>query len=186
MARQPGTQTPPSPAPSPTRRQRGFEAASGLLKDRIRAAGEKRGFALSRILTHWPEVAGEALARITRPVKMRREGMGMVLTLLAASAHAPMVQMQLPALRDRVNGVYGYNAISRILLTQTAATGFAEGQAEFIHAPRRETPPDPALLAEAARTAAPVQDEGLRNALEMLAQNVLKRRKPTEGSTDGT
>ena len=184
MARSPGTQ----PPPSPTRRQRGFEPASGLLKDRIRAAGETRGFAMSRLLTHWPEVAGEALARITRPVKMGygREGMGATLTLLTASAHAPMVQMQLPALREKVNGVYGYNAISRIMLTQTSATGFAEGQAEFLAAPRPEPPPDPALLAEAASTAAPVRDAGLRNALEILAQNVLKRRKTTKGSSDGS
>ena len=52
------------------RRMRGFEAASGLLKDRIRSAGESRGFAVTRLLTHWPEVVGEDLARVTRPVKV--------------------------------------------------------------------------------------------------------------------
>ena len=180
MARSPGTH----PPPSPTRRQRGFEAASGLLKDRIRTASESRGFAMTRLLTHWPEVAGEALARITRPVKMGygREGMGATLTLLTAAAHAPMVQMQLPALREKVNGVYGYNAISRILLTQTSATGFAEGQAEFSPAPKVAVPraPDPAIAAQAAAVAAPVHDDALRAALEALAQNVLTRRKAKE------
>jgi hypothetical protein len=165
---------------------RGFEAASGLLQARIRAAGEKRGFATTRLLTQWAEIAGEETARITRPVKIGygREGMGATLTLLVSPAHAPMVQMDLPRLKDRVNAVYGYAAIARIALTQTAATGFAEGQARFTPAPRKTaTPPDPQILAVAAGVAAPVHDAGLRAALEALGQNILTRRKATEGKT---
>ena len=163
-----------------TRRMRGFEAASGLVADRIRTAGEKRGFAVARLLTHWPEVAGPDLATCTRPVKIGygREGMGATLTLLTTSAMAPMVQMQLPRLKDRVNACYGYSAIARIVLTQTATTGFAEGQAQFTPAPPPAAPrPDPAVAVRAQETAAGVQDEGLRSALERLAQNVLTRSK---------
>ena len=57
----------PSPLPSAHRRIRGFEATSGLLRDQIRKVGESRGFAVARLLTHWPEIAGEDMARITRP-----------------------------------------------------------------------------------------------------------------------
>ncbi len=163
---------------TPARRMRGFEAASGLLKDRIRTAGEKRGFAMTRLLTHWAEIAGDDLARITRPVKVgyAKGGFGATLTLLVRAVEAPMVQMQLPVLRDRVNACYGYNAISRISLTQTAPTGFAEGQAEFTPAPMaQKPPPDPATVAEARNTASGVQDDTLRAALESLAQNVLNR-----------
>jgi len=170
----------PSPMPSQTRRTRGFEPAFGLLKDQVRKAGEARGFAIARLLTHWTEIAGEDLARITRPVKVGygREGMGASLTLLTTGPHAPMVEMQKEKLRDRVNAIYGYAAISRILLTQTSATGFSEGQAEFLPAAKPAAmPADPALMAEAARTAAPIQDDGLRSALEALAQNILNRRK---------
>ena len=174
----------PSYDSAPTRRMRGFEAASGLLKEPIRHAGEKRGFAMTRLLTHWAEIVGEDMARITRPVKVGygREGMGATLSLLCAAAHAPMVQMDLPRMTERVNAVYGYRAIARISLTQTAATGFAEGQAQFAPAPKAAAPQlDPEIAAEAARTAAPVQDEGLRTALEALAQNILTRRNSTEG-----
>jgi hypothetical protein len=162
---------------------RGFEPAAGLVKDPIRAVGEARGFAVTRLLTGWPEIAGEALARITRPVKCGygREGLGATLTLLVAPAHAPMVQMDLPRLKDRVNAAYGYAAIARITLTQTAATGFAEGQAQFMPAPKAP-PAETAISPEAAQVAAPVQDQGLRHALEALAQNILNRRKTTEGS----
>ncbi|MDP1576793.1 MAG: DUF721 domain-containing protein, partial [Cypionkella sp.] len=133
----------PSPLPSAHRRIRGFEATSGLLKDQIRKIGESRGFAIARLLTHWPEIAGEDMARITRPVKVGygREGMGASLTLLTTGPNAPIVEMQKEKLRERVNAVYGYAAISRILITQTAATGFAEGQAEFSHKPK--APPAP-------------------------------------------
>lgn len=173
----------PLPPPDATRRMRGFEAASGFLRDPIRQASESRGFAVARLLTHWPEVVGEDLARMTRPVKIGygREGLGATLTLLVASAHAPMVQMQLPRLIEKVNAVYGYAAISRIALTQTAATGFSEGQATFAYAQNAAqfAAQDVAQeVSEKAReTASPITDPGLRAALEALAQNILTRRR---------
>ncbi len=174
-----------SPPPhSPFRRERGFEPASRLLAERIRTAGESRGFAVARLLTQWPEIAGEDLARITRPVKISygREGFGATLTLLTTGAVAPMVEMRKDHLRERVNAVYGYSAIARIHLTQTAGTGFAEGQAQFAHAPKAPAAPDPAILTKATETAADIKDEGLRAALELLARNVLTRRNPKEGA----
>ncbi len=181
MARSP---TPPPRFPGPTqiRRMRGFEPAAGLVKDPVRVVGEARGFAVTRLLTAWPEIAGESLARVTRPVKCGygREGFGATLTLLVAAAHAPVVQMELPRLKERVNAAYGYAAVSRITLTQTAASGFAEGQAQFTGAPK--SPPDAlAISAEAAAVAASVQDADLRYALEALAQNIINRRKTTKG-----
>jgi hypothetical protein len=167
----------PTPSPSPTRRMRGFEPAAGLVKEPIRTAGESRGFAVARLLTHWAEVAGPDLAGKTRPVKIGygREGMGATLTLLVKSAEAPMVQLGLPVLKERVNAVYGYSAIARIHLTQTAPIGFAEGQAEFTVAPKALPKPDPATLARAAQAAEGIGDPTLRAALEVLAQNILTR-----------
>ena len=161
---------------------RGFEPAFGLMARDVRQAGEARGFAVAKLLTHWEEVAGKDLAAVTRPVKVGygREGLGATLTLLVRGAAAPVVEMQKEALRARVNAVYGYNAIARILLTQTAATGFAEGQAQFAPAPKAPPPPDPALEAEARAKAEGVADEGLRAALERLGQNILTRRKAAE------
>ena len=174
----------PIPSSPPTRRERGFEATGGLVKHQIRTVGESRGFAVARLLTHWAEIAGEDMARITRPVKVGygREGMGASLTLLTTGAVAPMVEMQKERLRERVNAVYGYAAISRILLTQTAATGFADGQAEFTPAPKIPAKPDPIILAKATETTAPVQDPDLRAALAAMAQNILTRRTPKKGA----
>lgn len=174
----------PFAAPSDARTTRGFKAASGLLSSQIRHVGEARGFAMTKLLTHWEEIVGPDLALQTRPVKVGygREGMGGTLTLLVMGAVAPLVEMQKEKLRAAVNAVYGYGAISRIILTQTASAGFAEGQAAFAPAPRVQKPsPAPEIAAKAAATAARIQDAGLRRALETLAQNVHLKNQTKKG-----
>ncbi|MEZ5886165.1 MAG: DUF721 domain-containing protein [Paracoccaceae bacterium] len=170
------------PTPRRDRRLRGFEPAAGLLRDRIRKAGETRGFALSRLLTQWAEIVGEEIAAIAQPVRIGygREGMGGTLTLLVSGAAAPVVQMQVPRIREKVNGCYGYNAIARITLTQTAAAGFAEGQTPF--RPKAADPaPDPAIHAAAEALSRDVGDETLRAALEALGEKVLSRPRSRKG-----
>jgi hypothetical protein len=105
--------------------------------------------------------------------------MGATLTLLTTGANAPMLEMQKEQLRTRVNAVYGYNAISRVRITQTAATGFSEGKVAFGHKPKAtaQTQPDPALRQKATEAARPVTDEGLRAALARLGENVLNKTK---------
>ena len=161
-------------------RRRGFKRASSLMQGQIRRAGEQRGFAVSRLLTHWAEIVGEETARVARPVKVGygKRGFGATLTVLTTGAQAPMLEMQKDQIRERVNACYGYAAIERIHFTQTAPTGFAEGQAVF--APARKPhakAPDPATTQAARDAAAPVTDPGLREALEALGQNVLSRQK---------
>jgi hypothetical protein len=159
---------------------KGFSRTSSLLQERIRKASESRGFAESRVLTHWAEIVGDDIARICQPVDVKygRQGFGATLTLLTTGAQAPMLEMQKETLRTRINAAYGYNAITHMRITQTAPTGFAEGQAQFGAAPKAEKPkPDAATRAEAAEVAAPVGDDDLRQALERLAQNVISKNK---------
>ena len=156
----------------------GFKRTDSLLSGQIRRASETRGFAQSRLLTQWTEIAGEEVAAIARPVEVSygRGGMGATLTLLTTGANAPMLEMQKDQLRAKVNAVYGYNAISRVRITQTAASGFEDGRIAFDHrGPASEPAPDPALRQEAARAAGAVQDEGLRAALARLGENVLNK-----------
>ena len=171
---------PPRASTSPNhRRMRGFERTSGLLQQRIRTAGEGRGFAVTRLLTHWVEVAGTDIAAATRPVNISygRGGMGATLTLLTTGAQAPMIEIASETLKERVNAGYGYAAISRIRVTQTAPQGFADGQISFDHAPAKAAAktPDPALRAKAHAVAEGVSDDTLRAALEALGTNVLSK-----------
>ena len=112
-------------------------------------------------------------------VSYGRQGLGATLTVLTTGAQAPMLEMQKEQLREKVNAVYGYNAISRIRVTQTAPTGFAEGQVSFNHRPARPeaAAPDPKTQARAADLTAPIGDTALRTALEALGQNVLSKTK---------
>ena len=158
---------------------KGFKRTSSLLTPRIREASEKRGFAQSRLLTHWAEVAGDAIAAVSRPVEVSygRGGMGATLTLLTTGPNAPLLEMEKEKLRTRVNSVYGYNAIARVRITQTAATGFAEGQVDFAHRKKepQEAPSNPELRKKAVEVAKPVVDEGLRAALAQLGENILNK-----------
>ena len=121
---------------------KGFKRTATLLSDRIRSASESKGFAQSKLLTHWAEIAGADVASIARPVEVSygRGGMGATLTLLTTGAQAPMLEMQKEQLRAKVNAIYGYNAISRVRITQTAATGFAEGPSRFRPQAERHRP----------------------------------------------
>lgn len=158
---------------------KGFARTSSLLEKRIRRASESRGFAQSRLLTHWEEIAGSDSAAVSRPVDVRygRQGMGATLTLLTTGANAPILEMQKEALRAKVNAIYGYNAISRIKITQTSPTGFAEGRASFEHRPKRaeRAKVDPVAEREATGLARGAKSDDLRRALEMLGRNVLSK-----------
>ena len=161
----------------PPRRSRGFRQASSLLASQIRHAAEGRGFAVARLLTHWAEVVGADVAARGRPIKIghSRGGMGATLTLLTTGPYAPLLEMQLPTIRDRVNACYGYNAISRITLTQTAPTGFAEGQASFDYAPKARPVPDAEARRAAEALAADITDPALHAAIARLAALKLSR-----------
>ncbi len=158
---------------------KGFSRAATLLQGRIRVASESRGFAQSRLLTHWAEIVGENVAAVAIPVSVGygKGGLGATLTVLTTGAQAPMVEMQKEQLRERVNACYGYNAIARVRITQTAPTGFADGKVAFQAAPKPTSPPDPDVVAAARDVAQGVASDDLRLALQALATNVLAKRK---------
>lgn len=161
------------------RRKRGFERAASLLEARVQRAGESRGFAVSRLLTHWVEVVGPDVARVCRPIEVSYgRGFGGTLTVLTTGAEAPMLEMQKDMICEKVNACYGYAAIQKLRITQTAATGFSEGRATFEHAPKQKTA-EPAVSSEVKQAANGVEDKKLRQALERLGANVLSHAKST-------
>lgn len=160
-------------------RKKGFTRTSTLLSGRIRDVSASRGFAQSRLLTHWEETVGPDIAKIARPVEVSyggKGGFGATLVLLTTGANAPILEMEKEKLRARVNAVYGYAAISRIRVTQTAPVGFADGKVAFEHATPSE-PKGPSKEAQqaAAQEVAPVADDGLRAALERLGANIISK-----------
>ncbi len=158
---------------------RGFARASNLVQSRVRQASEGRGFAQTRLLTHWSEVVGAEVARTAQPVQVNygKGGLGATLTLLTTGAQAPMLEMQKEQIREKVNACYGYNAISRVRITQTAPTGFADGRIAFEQAPKVTPAVDPKAQAEAETATQGIESEGLREALAALGTKVISKNK---------
>ena len=159
------------------RRKRGFERASNLVAGRVRTASETRGFAVSRLLIHWDDIIGADLCGMARPIDITYgKSFGATLTLLVKGAQAPMVEMQKESIRERVNACYGYAAIQKVRLTQTAPRGFAEEQTAFEAGPIKSSV-TPAAREKAAQTVGIVGDTSLRDALERLGANVISQSK---------
>ncbi|MEM8581544.1 MAG: DUF721 domain-containing protein [Pseudomonadota bacterium] len=154
----------------------GFKQTGKLLETRIRKAGEGRGFAVARLLTHWDEIAGSDIAAQCRPVNVgySRKGFGATLTVLTTGAFAPLLQSHLPRLRERVNGCYGYNAIARIRITQTAPDGFRETPVAFDGAVPKPTPNKTCAARAAAETSA-IENAELRTALAQLGAQIMSK-----------
>ena len=109
--------------------------------------------------------------------RVGKGGMGATLTLLTTGAQAPMLEMQKEQIREKVNACYGYRAISRVRITQTAPTGFAEGRVAFTPAPKAARTANPAAVTAAESLSDDIKNDDLRAALAALGANVLSKRK---------
>lgn len=138
-------------------------------------AFEKYGFSAATLLTDWPAIVGPALARDTRPERLKwprgveaygeiDDGAsgrpGATLILKVDPARALDIEYKRSQILDRINGYFGYRAVAEIKIMQEAVT-----------AGPRATPAAPRAAAAPA-TAKPdlstVSDDGLRAALERL------------------
>jgi hypothetical protein len=167
----------PTKAYRPKRKTRGFMRTGGILNKQIRKASEKRGFVETRLLTHWAEFVGDAIAKIAQPVKVNygREGLGATLTILTTGANAPMLQMQLPTLKERVNACYGYSAISSIKITQTSPVGFGDCQKTFERTKQAKTLSSQEIT-EIDSTVEDVSNQDLKDALARLGKSIKQKK----------
>ncbi|MEM9756232.1 MAG: DUF721 domain-containing protein [Pseudomonadota bacterium] len=164
------------------RRRRGFEPASRLVATHLKGPMAKRGFAEAKLLVRWPEIVGADIAAMAKPVSLRHGrgvGLGGTLVLLTTGARAPVLAMRQDEIIARVNACYGYRAVARISITQTAPQGFAEGQAAFAGKPAKE--PEPLRLSDDVKARIDqVKDDRLRAALAGLAGRARRRPSPTQ------
>lgn len=161
---------PPSPTQSlraaDAPRRGGMRAVSDLVPEVGRVAFRKFGFVQSSIVSRWAEIVGEHYAEVSAPESLRfppgtrTDG---VLTLVAAGAHAPMLQHIVPEIVERVNRFFGYRAVARVAIRQ--------GPVEPRVRPHPPAPPRevPAELGDSLRA---VVDPELRAVLEALAAGI--------------
>lgn len=152
-------------APVEVARQGRPRAVSELMPDIGHAAFKRFGFVQSAVVSRWREIVGERYAAASCPESIRfpaGKRAGGTLTLTVESGHAPMMQHVAPAIIERVNRFFGYDAVIRIAIRQGAA-------------PRRPAPPAPprplpaADLGDSLRA---VGDPELREVLESLARGL--------------
>lgn len=134
---------------------------------------KQRGAALADILSRWSEIAGPLLAAETQPERLiYAAGAGHAATLEIAVSPAFALELQhlTPLIVEKVNGYFGYRAVSGLRLKQMPMRRQPESPA----ANRRQARPLDA--AEQARLAAlldGVGDRDLRQALESLGRSIL-------------
>ena len=133
----------------------------------------KRGLGEAQLVAEWSAVVGDALAAETLPMKLSFPGGGRkngVLKLRVTSAAALSVQHREPQIIERINGFFGYGAVTRLVLLQgplpeKIPTGPPAG--------RLLTPEEAAALADRV---AQVSDPMLKSALERLGAAILSQR----------
>jgi len=153
-------------------RARGFFSASDYASKTISKAATKRGFSQSRLLTDWRLAAGDLLADKCIPVKVsytqKGTGLGATLIVAAKGADAPEIEYMKDQLIERVNGFYGYRAISKIHINQ-AASGWSNSTVNKKQ--QNVISPDERKMAE--NEVINIKDAALSDALMRLGMNIM-------------
>jgi hypothetical protein len=140
---------------------------SVLLSDVFSDAYAKQGFAARELVTRWAEIAGPEVAAHSEPLKIQWprpvDGQPQEPATLVLRVEGPMaleIQHASDVILQRVNRFLGWSAVGRVALRQAPLS-------------RRDKPkgaqaPDPAAVADLAKTLSSVEDEELRTALARL------------------
>lgn len=147
-----------------------------------------QGFSGADIVESWPEIAGERLAAASRPVKVEwpRRIRGAdpaaraepaTLVIRVEGAFALELQHLAPLLVERINAVYGWRCIGRLVLKQ----GPVGRRRPLV----RHREPSAAERARVAEAVAAVEPEPLRDALARLGRSVLAADDPSRAEEAG-
>jgi hypothetical protein len=125
----------------------------------------------------WPEIVGERLAAFTQPLKIEWKRKAphadpetrpepATLVIRVESAFALELQHMAPTIIERVNTYYGWRCIGKIVLKQ--------GPVRRVEKKRPAVPAlTPADREKVDRAVQPIEEEGLRAALDRLGQAVV-------------
>jgi hypothetical protein len=134
----------------------------------------KRGFTEAALIAEWPNVVGSLLGNATLPLRIafpRGERSGGILHIRVASgAMATQLQHQEPLMVQRINGYFGYAAVSRLAITQGPVA----------HRAQRRTPGAPVLTARQEQQLdeglSVIDDPELKTVLAALGRHLAARR----------
>ena len=165
-------------------RKHGFKKASVLLKKNIQKASESRGFAQSRVLTHWSEIVGEEISSVSIPTKVsyKTDSLGATLTILTSGSSGPVLEMQKEFIRTKINAVYGYNAVQKIKITQSSPLALIHKNEKPQSVNSKKNKPKVEISTSLEKAVNEIDDKNLRQALEELAINVFTKLENSSSS----
>ncbi len=107
----------------PPKRPRNASPLADLVGKTVGDAFARQGFAAVEIVTHWPEIVGDDLARRSEPIKLawpRRDDPDSVgiLQVRVEGAYALEIQHLQPLILDRVNRYFGWRCVGRLAIRQ--------------------------------------------------------------------
>jgi len=145
------------------------------------------GFAYAEVLSQWSAIVGDDLGQVSVPERIRwpratgssGDGVkrGGTMVLRVAEGRALEFQHLVPRIVERINGFYGYEAITALKILQGPVSPPA--------APKRQSAPEikPEVLGDQAEA---IHDEALRAALLRLGSAVSHRGAASSPSTSGS
>lgn len=157
----------------PSRRQNAPKALGLTLGRLTRPVLKKRGAALADILSRWGEIAGPLLSNETQPERLiyaAGAGHAAILEIAVSPAFALELQHLSPLIIEKVNGYFGYKAVSGLRLKQMPIRRASESPVAAAPKPRPLTPDEQARL---AALLGGIGDRDLRQALESLGRSLL-------------
>lgn len=165
-------------------RKHGFKKASVLLKKNIQKVSESRGFAQSRVLTHWSEIVGEEISSVSVPTKVsyKTDGLGATLTILTSGSSGPILEMQKEFIRTKINAVYGYNAVQKIKITQSSPLALISKNENPQSVISKKNKRKVEISTSLEKAVNEIDDKNLRQALEELAINVFTKLENSSSS----
>ena len=104
----------------PKNRLNKMRRLSTMIEPMVAPSANERGFAISRLISHWHDIVGDTAAwcrpaDIHFPRGSRNNG---TLKLQIASGRGPQAQAMSAQIVDQVNAAFGYQAVGRITLVQ--------------------------------------------------------------------
>lgn len=132
----------------------------------------KHGFAGGALVVDWPAIVGSAVAAHTLPLSIKfppkQRSDGTLVVKVASSAFATELQHLEPLIVERINGYFGWQAVTRIRLQHGPLP---------VRKAAVEAPPEPSPEAQARleQSLEKVEDPELRAVLERLGRHIAAR-----------
>ena len=151
------------------RRGGGLRRLPDLITRVLEPAARRRGLAEAKLPSEWPTIVGPALAARCHPMRLSRrtDRPGGILLLHVAGAAALELQHSEPQILERINGFFGFDAVSGLRLIQAPLPRSSPRPV----APVKRSVSD-AQEIELAQAVRDIRDPDLRAALQGLGRTL--------------